>query len=506
MRKPIDPKKRKDIIIKKETDDKKDDKIVKIKDDIPPAPKNILNIYQLPQNDGINILDLNEDPSFSRFMNEPLFKYGFYYYIHQTKNKMELFEKPQFKNKDLQKIVNAYEDVVPQEEFNKQFKTDKIVSTDDINSFSIKYFQVDKIISRAFYKLWELLMMFPLVKDKSSSFTSIHIAEAPGSFVQAVINYRSKFFTKEQTKDDKYIATSIDASYEKDNYIPAFGPDLSKNKQFSRWVHQNSDLTKIDVIQKFVADHKNSNADLITADGGFNWKDENYQEQEAYILLLSEIYCALKVQKEGGCFVIKFFEVFTEVTIKMIEILRRFYKNVLIAKPLLSRPSNSERYIVCINYNSPNEKYIEKIFNIINESAKRPDKFLVDIFPDYQITPAVDSIIKLADTQLSNEQHRQINDMVSYINEGNYFGDKYRLYLARRREANDFWISTFYPLSSKELANNRQMINILIDKTLENVKKTADDFSSKLRLVVFNTDSIVDEQKSSKVKSSKSKK
>jgi hypothetical protein len=255
-----------------------------------------------------------------------------------------------------------------------------------------------------------------------------------------------------------------------------------------------------------VADHKNSNADLITADGGFNWKDENYQEQEAYILLLSEIYCALKVQKEGGCFVIKFFEVFTEVTIKMIEILRRFYKNVLIAKPLLSRPSNSERYIVCINYNSPNEKYIEKIFNIINESAKRPDKFLVDIFPDYQITPAVDSIIKLADTQLSNEQHRQINDMVSYINEGNYFGDKYRLYLARRREANDFWISTFYPLSSKELANNRQMINILIDKTLENVKKTADDFSSKLRLVVFNTDSIVDEQKSSKVKSSKSKK
>ena len=72
---------------------------------------------------------------------------------------------------------------------------------------------------------------------------------------------------------------------------------------------------------------------------------------------------------------------------------------------------------------------------------------------------ALDLAIKLSSTEMSNEQHKQINEMITYINDGNYFGDKYRKYLLSRRDANDFWISTFYPLSSKELMSNRKIIN-----------------------------------------------
>jgi len=434
--------------------------------------KNILVLYQLPKNNKNNILELNISPSFSDYPNMPLFKYGFYYYIHQTKNKMEIFEKPEFKTKDLHKIVNSFEDIVPQEEFVKQFKSDVVKSSDDINSFSIKYFQVDRIISRAFYKLWELLMMYPLIKDGSSDITTIHIAEAPGSFAQSVMCYRNKFFEKKKIQNDRYIVTSIESSKNTENYIPAFSPDLNNNKHFNIWSYKNSDLTKQEIIDKFIEDHKDKSADLITADGGFNWKDENYQEQEAYILILSEIYCALNTQKIGGCFVIKIFETFTELTVKMIEILKQFYENVIITKPLLSRPSNSERYVICLNYNNKNEQYIKKIYSIIEVFSKNTGKFLVDIFPEYQIDHDLDMIIKLSATRLSNEQHRQINDMITYINEGNYFGELYRKYLMKRREANDFWISTFYPLTTKELNSTRKLINILIGKTLDNVKQT----------------------------------
>ena len=62
----------------------------------------------------------------------PLMKYGFYYFIHQTKDKMEMFEKPELKNKDLHKIVNAFEDIVPQEEFIKQTKNDNL----NLNNFN----------------------------------------------------------------------------------------------------------------------------------------------------------------------------------------------------------------------------------------------------------------------------------------------------------------------------------------------------------------------------------
>ena len=38
--------------------------------------------------------------------------------------------------------------------------------------------------------------------------------------------------------------------------------------------------------------------EFITADGGFYWNNENYQEQEAYKLILGEIITALNIQKK----------------------------------------------------------------------------------------------------------------------------------------------------------------------------------------------------------------
>ena len=444
--------------------------------------KNILILYQLPKNNDNNILTYKANPAFSIFPNMPLFKYGFYYYIHQTKDKMEIFEKDdKNKSREVHKIINPYEDMVPQEEATRQYKNDKLKPTDDINTFSIKYFNSDKIISRAFYKMWELLMMFPLIQDNKKNITTIHIAEAPGSFVQAVIYYRRKFFSKEQSNDN-YIATSIDNEKKKSSeYIPSFNSSLTSIKQFKQWSFKNSDLTQIQIIDKFVEDNEKNKADLITADGGFNWKDENYQEQEAYILLLSEIYCALMLQKKGGSFVIKFFEIFTELTVKMIEILKRFYKNVIITKPLLSRLSNSERYIVCINYNDT-DNGLDKIYEIIKQANKNSDKYLADIFPEYQINPAIDIVIKLSSTQLSNEQHKQINEMITYYNEGNYYGEVYRKYLNARRKANDDWISLFFPLNNSELEATRKIINNLMIKNIEKMKITLEELNNKISI------------------------
>ena len=106
-------------------------------------------------------------------------------------------------------------------------------------------------------------MMFPLLSDKKN-ITSIHIAEAPGSFVQSVIFYRKKFFKNEVTNSDKYIAVSYEDEIKKNiestddnendpNYrIPHFFRGLNKYKNFSIWKHKNSDMTKIDIIDKFV--------------------------------------------------------------------------------------------------------------------------------------------------------------------------------------------------------------------------------------------------------------
>lgn len=428
--------------------------------------ENYFYIYQLPIIDSKNIFEYNINPIFSLYNNNPLLKYGFNYYIHQNKNKMEIF----INNIQLKKkceIINPYED-----EINEN-------NSVDIKSFSMKYFNTDKIISRAFYKLWEILMMIPIIKNDCEKLNSIHLAEAPGAFIQAIIYYRKKFFKEENYKNDKYIATSIESN---DKSIPEFKEFLNQFNQFNLWKYKNSDLTKLDIIKKFINDNENNKADLITADGGFNWYDENFQEQEAYKLLLSEIYCAIKVQKIGGNFVIKFFETFTELSLKLIDILRFLYTDVLIIKPLLSRPSNSEKYIICMNYKNNNYN-IDKLYDILKAINNNPNKYINDFFPNYKISINLEIVNKFISTQLTNIQFKQINEIISYSKSNNFYGDVYNNYLTKRKDANNFWISMFYPKSQNDLIEFKRVLNSLIEKILNNNKDIIKLLNNKL---IFN--------------------
>jgi len=420
----------------------------------------LLLVYEFPINDGSNILSYDINPQFSLSQNNPCLKYGFHYYIHQTKKKMEIFDK-QDNKKEFHKIVNSFEDTIP-EDYIKYNKDDTIKLTDDIKTFSIKFFNTDKIISRAFYKFWEILMIFPLIKNETKPINTMHLSEAPGSFVQALIYYREKITKDSNYKKDKYIATSIDAG-KKDVYIPVFNILLEKNIQFEQWKYKNSDITKPEIIKRFILDNNKIKADLITADGGFNWIDENYQEQEAYQLLLAEIYCALMIQKVGGNFIIKFFETFTDVSVKLIEILRHSYKKIYIYKPLLSRPSNSEKYVICIDYIEEN-KNIEKLYNLLESFD---NKYLIDIFQEYEIPNNIQLINYQLSSKLGNIQFKQMNDMLTYYKIGNFYGDQYHKFLLNRKEANDFWISTFYPLIKNDEYTIKKILKKIIDKTFE---------------------------------------
>ena len=115
----------------------------------------------------------------------------------------------------------------------------------------------------------------------------------------------------------------------------------------------DGDLTKLkthNIFNKYIASKK-LYADLITADGGFTWKNENYQEQEAYRLIYGEILNALSNINKDGTFVLKIFETFTDVTIKLITLCGSFFKETYIYKPFMSRTSNSENILFLKNLN-----------------------------------------------------------------------------------------------------------------------------------------------------------
>jgi 23S rRNA U2552 (ribose-2'-O)-methylase RlmE/FtsJ len=427
-------------------------------------------VYRVPDDQGDDIKDhIKKDASIvlSPFVAEPKLEYGFYYFIHRSKDKTSIQRDPRFRNK--YHITNPFEHTVPDYE-------------KDIQRSTETYFKLDKngVISRAFYKFWEVLMAFDVVPESGSIKTS-HIAEAPGGFIQALSAYRTKFFKASDVSKDSYSTISIRSEDTKN--VPSFkNTALDKVKRLTVANIDNCDIMKKSIQDRYVKE--TGLVDLVTADGGFMWKDENYQEQEAYKLIMAEIVLALKLQKKSGCFVIKIFDTFTDVTLKMIAILRTYYKSVHVFIPLTSRPSNSEKYLICQGFQGITPKEVdnlEKIMTQMTEDCDKTDKrYTVDILPSYNLGNELKAMNKTIGVYVVNEQFKSINIMISYLEKGVFFGDDYHRFRDDQIRANEYWLSMFYPSTPSDLKSHRKKIANKIKEAVQD----ADDKVEKLMAAI----------------------
>jgi 23S rRNA U2552 (ribose-2'-O)-methylase RlmE/FtsJ len=451
-------------------------------------------VYEIPNiND---ILETKNDVIRSNNHPQPLFSLGFHYYIHQTKDKMSITNSEKYRRKKFYHVVNNFEHKID------NLKDNEI----DICRKTLDFFDIKDdtpgILSRAFYKLWEIIMNFEIIDNKNKNFLSAHLAEGPGSFIQATMFYRSKYCDEKVITNDKYHAITLHSSSKdipdlENKFINYY--DKQKPKKFIQHVtyptdkvttsinKDDGDLTKLKTIKLFRKEIEKNNkyADLVTADGGFPWFDENYQEQEVYRLLLGEIVSALNIQNKGGHFILKIYEIFTDVTIKLICILKSFYENVYIYKPFLSRSSNSERYIIAKNFKFKQDKsLLKKIIKLENMLEKsnniENENFIHDIFSEYEISENLKKVIIYQNKILSNIQHREINKIISYINGGNYFGDLYHEYRDKQIKSNSFWIENYYSKKSdidKYLKNNMIQIKKIVSNNTKNIKNFSDTYN-----------------------------
>ena len=128
---------------------------------------------------------------------------------------------------------------------------------------------------------------------------------------------------------------------------------------------------------RYCAEKYKNKMDIVTADGGFDFSvDFNNQENIATQLILSEVFYALALQKQGGTFVLKIFDIFHKPTIDILYLLSYYYTNVTIMKPYTSRVANSEKYIICQGFK-------------ITDSAQIIQQFC-EIFPSIMTPVAMD--------------------------------------------------------------------------------------------------------------------
>jgi len=278
-----------------------------------------------------------------------------------------------------------------------------------INEYElVKVICKKKVISRAYFKLYELIYFEDLIN--LHVLDCFFICEAPGGFIECLTDIRRK-----RNLRSSYISISADGEIKYDPYLE------NNNLLYG-------DITKIEVIDSTITNVLSrfpNYMDFITADGGFDVKIFNSQEIISNKLILCEIYIALNTQKKNGMFIIKYFDMFTHNSVISYLVLCTFYKEVKIIKPKTSRNCNSERYLVCSSFvgiNKNNTRILIELREIIKNyvfvepTDKGPGVYTL-IYPyfNFNSIPRLKNEIRDFNQRILYEQVNSINESINMV-------------------------------------------------------------------------------------------
>ena len=193
----------------------------------------------------------------------------------------------------------------------------------------------EKVVSRAFYKMREILMSCALPRATRS----LHLGEAPGGFIQAVAQHADASWTWSA------VSLCIDGAPIPSHHLPASGA-------FMKLPHGGDILRCADEVVALAGEN-----DLVTADGAVAM-NHDCLEKEHLGLVIAQTNVALRCLTNGGTFVCKFFEGNLGETRAWLAQLTTRFECVSIIKPTWSRPTNSERYVVCRGFTGPSGELV----------------------------------------------------------------------------------------------------------------------------------------------------
>jgi hypothetical protein len=115
---------------------------------------------------------------------------GFNLFMMKNKEKLDIVKNLPDSQKQVHHIFNPYEVIIPSQ-------PEKSIH----HYFKKEFFKNENIIlGNSFYKVWEILSEFSLIKSKEP-IVAISIGDGPGSVLQSIITYRNLHQKKVASKD-----------------------------------------------------------------------------------------------------------------------------------------------------------------------------------------------------------------------------------------------------------------------------------------------------------------
>jgi len=311
-------------------------------------------IFQLPVTKTELVNESKIQYSVSNINAQPIMKYGFHSWIHQTKDKLVKLNSDALKGKTMYNVVELFNDVVP--------NYDQSIST-----VTKKYLGIDVNMNKL--ELWEILNIFGL----------------SGSL---------------------YIN---DADY--DDMIKAF-----YKKSYLKFKLMEDPL-KLDTY-----------ININSVSGDFK-----YYEQENFKNFIEAIYESAEGLNKGGSTVIRIYDTYTDVSIKLMKLVSEMFEEVYVYKPYLLHARDSTKYLVGMKYKG-NFKHVKELKSL---HASIGSEKLNNIYMDYNITPDFEFVVKFMNIELGNHEHKMINILIEYINKSNFFGDTYHTAVENQKKTSE---------------------------------------------------------------------
>jgi 23S rRNA U2552 (ribose-2'-O)-methylase RlmE/FtsJ len=176
---------------------------------------------------------------------------------------------------------------------NEFFNNTYVPALASMNDYKKKGVAKYKPLSRAYYKMLEMIHSFYLISNYEGPIKCFHLAEGPGGFIEALLKTR-------KCSSDMYVGMTLLDDNNDDN-IPAWKKSqhfLRENPNVSLEYGKDGtgNILSLENLD-YCREKYGSSMDIITGDGGFDFSDD-YSNQENNIikLLFAQIVFALTMQ------------------------------------------------------------------------------------------------------------------------------------------------------------------------------------------------------------------
>jgi len=194
-------------------------------------------------------------------------------------------------------------------------------------------------LSRSYFKMIEMWDALGLTARATS-----HSAEGPGGFLEAIQDR----ITQDGSAAIPMVAMTLKSM---ERTVPGWRKSQSFLQSYPEVLitygaDGTGNLYNLANQDAFAASSSStSNADVYTADGGFDFSaDFNGQENTVQRLLIAEALAGLTTLNQGGTMILKLFDMKSRSTLEFIWALSSCFDRTALMKPHTSRPANSERY------------------------------------------------------------------------------------------------------------------------------------------------------------------